>query len=141
MDSFNFDAWVELAKASPDEFEQRRCDVVESLISNSDGNIRRLRGLQCNIDMERIRARTPLKACLRISSLMSDSFLKMNDELKMFVELDCETTSISSHSRSGAKIIHISTEYEQNTSTCKSSLTSSISEARPFKTSSENGNN
>jgi hypothetical protein len=45
MDNFDFDEWVVLAKSAPDEFEQWRCDVIEKLISNSNGNIRCLRGL------------------------------------------------------------------------------------------------
>jgi hypothetical protein len=113
MDNFDFDAWAVLAKTAPDEFERRRRDVVENHISISD-NIRRLRGLQCNIDMERIRARTPLKSCLRISTLMWDAFIDLNSQLNTFVELDRVTTSAPSHSERSAKIIHISTEYKQH---------------------------
>ena len=64
MDKFDFDSWAKLARAAPDDFEQRRRAVIESQISSSD-NVRRLRGLQCLINMERMRARTPLKCCLR----------------------------------------------------------------------------
>lgn len=112
MDNFDFDEWAMLAKTAPDEFEQRRRDVVECLISNSD-SIRRLRGLQCSIDLERIRARTPLKACLRLSTLMSDAFLDMNTALNASVELNCEKINDLFHSVNNEKIIDISTVCKQ----------------------------
>jgi hypothetical protein len=112
MNNFDFDEWVVLAKTAPDEFEKRRRSVVENLISNSD-NIRRLRGLQCSIDLERIRARTPLKACLRLSTLMSDAFLDMNTALNSAVELNCEKINDLFHSLNSEKIIQISTVRKQ----------------------------
>jgi hypothetical protein len=112
MDNFDFDDWAVLARMAPDEFEQRRRDVVESLISSSD-NIRRLRGLQCSIDLERIRARTPLKACLRLSTLMSDAFLDMNAALNSAVELNCEKINALLRPANREKVIDISTVYKQ----------------------------
>lgn len=85
IDTFDFDEWATLAKSTPDVFEQRRRDCIERLISDGCNNSRRLRGLQCRIDMERIRARTPLKACLRIYTLMFDSFLELHNALDAFV--------------------------------------------------------
>jgi hypothetical protein len=108
MDNFDFNEWAMLAKTAPDEFEKRRRSVVENLISSSD-NTRRLRGLQCSIDLERIRARTPLKACLRLSTLMSDAFLDMNTALNSAVELNCEKINDLFHSVNNEKIIHIET--------------------------------
>jgi hypothetical protein len=84
IDSFNFDEWLSLAQSAPDVFEQRRREQIEQIISNG-GNTRRLRGLQCRIDMERIRAHTSMKACLKISSLMWESFLDCNDALDAYV--------------------------------------------------------
>jgi len=89
MGDFDFNEWIELAKVAPDEFERRRRDAVESLISSSD-NVRLLRGLQCNIDMERVRAPTPLKSCLRLSNLMFNTFSVMLAEAS-------EAVSLSSH--------------------------------------------
>ena len=111
MDNFDFDEWAALARAAPDEFEQRRRDVVESYISNSS-NIGRLQGLQCRINLERIRARTPLKSCLRLSTLMWDAFIEFNDMLTGFIGGDGEVTGASSHSGRIAKIIRIQTEYK-----------------------------
>lgn len=111
MDNFDFDEWATLARTAPDEFEQRRRAVIESLISSSN-NVRRLRGLQWRIDLERKRAHTPLQSCVRLSSLMWDSFMELNDALNTLVGNDFESTSASSHSAQSAKIIHFPTEYK-----------------------------
>lgn len=110
MDNFNFDVWAKLANTAPDEFEQQRREVVNSLISNSAGNIRRLQGLQFSIDLERMHARTPLKSCLRISTLMWDAFIELDNELNTFLDFDRVTTNAPSRSEQSAKIIHLSTE-------------------------------
>jgi hypothetical protein len=113
MDKFDFDAWSKMAKTDPDKFEQLRRNVIDSYISSSS-NIRRMQGLQCNIDLERIRAHTPLKACLRLSTLMWDAFMDLNNELNTYLKESYKTTSASSYSGGIAKIIHISTEYKQH---------------------------
>jgi len=82
MENFDFDEWSALAKAAPEEFESRRHDAIERIISNCT-NTRRLRGLQCRIDLERARARTPMKSCVRISALMWDSFYACQTQLKV----------------------------------------------------------
>ena len=81
MQSFNFDEWSALAQSAPEEFESRRSSAIESVISGCT-NVRRLRGLQCRIDWERERARTPLKACLRLSSMMWDSLDECREQLQ-----------------------------------------------------------
>src|SRR5687768_5393396 len=81
MENFDFDEWSALAKAAPEEFESRRHAAIERILSNCT-NTRRLRGLQCRIDLERARARTPLKSCLRLSALMWDSFYECHTQLK-----------------------------------------------------------
>ena len=111
MDNFDFDAWAMLARTAPDDFEQRRRAVVENQISSSD-NVRRLRGLQWRIDIERERAHTPLKSCLRLSIMMWDAFVDLNTALNTFVGNACESTGASSHSAGSAKIIYLATEYK-----------------------------
>ncbi len=74
ISTFDFDEWAALAESAPSEFERRRWERVESLIYKGS-NVTRLRGLQCRIDLERIRSRTAMQGCLRIYSLMWDSFL------------------------------------------------------------------
>lgn len=80
MEDFDFDEWSTLAQRAPEEFESKRHSEIERVIAGCT-DARRLRGLQCRIDLERERARTPLKACLRLSSLMWDSFYACHDNL------------------------------------------------------------
>jgi hypothetical protein len=74
--AFDFDRWAELAKADPQVFEAWRLALIEETIAGAPADCRqRMRGLQFRIDLERRRARTPLKACMRISSLMWQSVM------------------------------------------------------------------
>lgn len=95
-DAFDFDEWAILASSAPDVFEQRRREYVEHLIAKCNSPCR-LQGLQCRIDMERMRSRTPLKSCLRLSSMMWDTFFDLRAGLDDFVhceaEVDCLTIS------------------------------------------------
>ncbi len=73
--TFDFDEWMNLAKTNPAKFEQRRQAMIDKLIrSRAAESQRRLRGLQCRIDLERRRARSPLAACVRLNELMMDQF-------------------------------------------------------------------
>jgi hypothetical protein len=74
---FDFDAWRQLAENSPADFERRRRAAVEQVINGRGVNVSRMRALQCRIDLEIRRAKTPLKACLRLSGLMWDSFERL----------------------------------------------------------------
>jgi len=74
--AFDFDEWASLAKANPHAFEARRQALIDNFLGQfPDPERRRLRGLQFRIDMERRRARTPMAACIRLSSMMWDSLL------------------------------------------------------------------
>ena len=73
MADFDFDKWRALAQTSPDEFERERQCVLENLIEKAE-NRRQLQGLQCRIDLERAKARTPNKSYLRLSTLMWEAF-------------------------------------------------------------------
>lgn len=74
--AFDFDEWASLAKANPHAFEERRQALIDNFLGQfPDPERRRLRGLQFRIDMERRRARTPMAACIRLSSMMWDSLL------------------------------------------------------------------
>ncbi len=73
---FDFDEWSRLAKTDPTAFEARRLALIEEYLRRFPPlDQRRLRGLQFRIDMERRRARTPMAACLRLSSMMWESLL------------------------------------------------------------------
>ena len=74
--SFDFDEWSQLAKDDPFAFEARRIALIEEYLRQfPQSGQRRLRGLQFRIDMVRRRARTPMGACLKISSMMWESLL------------------------------------------------------------------
>jgi CHAD domain-containing protein len=76
LQAFDFDEWKTLASVDPEAFERRRREVIEHYLDNlPPAKQRRLRGLQFRIDMERRRARTPMGACLKISSMMWDSLV------------------------------------------------------------------
>ncbi len=76
VEAFDFDEWKTLASNDPEAFERRRQAVIDDFLSSvPESRQRRLRGLQFRIDMERRRARTPLGACIKISSMMWDSLL------------------------------------------------------------------
>ena len=111
MDDFDFDEWALLARTAPDEFEQRRRALIESLISSS-GHVRRMRGLQWRIDLERMRARNPMDACVRLSNMMWDSFLDLNQALNDFMGNDCASIRAAAHSAQSAKIIHLATAHK-----------------------------
>jgi hypothetical protein len=74
--SFDFDEWSRLAKVDPSAFEARRLALIEEFLRQfPQPDQQRLRGLQFRIDMVRRRARTPMGACLKISSMMWESLL------------------------------------------------------------------
>jgi hypothetical protein len=111
MDRFNFDAWATLARTAPDKFEQQRREMVDALISDST-NTRRLQGLQSRIELERMRAHTPLKSCLRLSTLMWDAFLDCRDALNAFSEQHAESARAESQSSGSAKIVAFPKKYK-----------------------------
>jgi len=74
--AFDFDDWSRLAKDDPSAFEARRLALIEAFLRQfPQSDQQRLRGLQFRIDMVRRRARTPMGACLKISSMMWESLL------------------------------------------------------------------
>jgi hypothetical protein len=79
---FDFNQWAELAKSDPEAFSRQRRMFIEEYIANmGHANHPMLKGLQFRIDMERRRARPPLKMCLRLSSMMWDSFYELKSVL------------------------------------------------------------
>jgi hypothetical protein len=79
---FDFEAWAALAREDPEQFERRRAEEIRKVIDARPDLRHRLEGLQFRIDAERKLARTPLKACLRISTLMWNSFYDLKRELE-----------------------------------------------------------
>jgi len=78
----DFDALAKLAKTNPEEFEALRIELCEQIIASAPRHMRkRLQGLQFQIDMERQRARSPMQACIKLSSLMNESLLKLQSAM------------------------------------------------------------
>jgi hypothetical protein len=88
LETFDFDEMAALAKNDPAAFEERRRELIEQMFAGIEARnedpqfVRRLRGLQFRIDMERQRSRTSMRALLRIYSMMWDSFIELNDLLQ-----------------------------------------------------------
>lgn len=103
---FDFDEWSALARNDPETFDLRRQEMIDESIGHGTDQ-RRLRGLQCRIDLERIRAHTPLKACLRLSSLMWDSFSELHELTALLGEASMhdETPALPHRSPSDATIL------------------------------------
>ncbi len=79
---FDFDDWAELAKRDPEAFERRRDQVVSEVCGHMNvDSAPAIAGIRWRIDIERKRCTTPMQLCLRLSSLMWDRYLDMNDAL------------------------------------------------------------
>jgi len=69
--SFDFDAWVELARQNPQAFEEKRKYIIEKAIQGAPAHKQqRLRCLQWKLDKIRETSRTPMMACLQINRLL-----------------------------------------------------------------------
>lgn len=89
--TFDFESWAALARDNPEEFERRRQAEIRKVIDARPDLKPRLEGLQFRIDAERTLARTPLKACLRISTMMWNSFYDLKDELEDLAHTTSQT--------------------------------------------------
>jgi len=81
--------WLELAKTDPEAFERARLEAIETFIASTPSEVQdRLRGLQCRIDLERRKAKTPLGAAVRLQSLMWDRFESLRAALNDLRDMD-----------------------------------------------------
>lgn len=70
--AFDFDKWKEMAENNPEAFEFNRQRMIDDLLAKTK-HTDRLKRLQWRIDVERDRSKTPISACVRLSSMMLDS--------------------------------------------------------------------
>lgn len=78
----SFDELVIMANEQPEQLEVLRQSLINEIIDQSrPQSQKRLRGLQFQIDAQRSIAKTPLAACMKLSSMMMDSFEKLRHEL------------------------------------------------------------
>ncbi|MCC7549430.1 MAG: DUF3135 domain-containing protein [Burkholderiales bacterium] len=88
---FEPEYWLKLAQEDPQEFERARLQVIEDLIASAPPAMQdRLRGLQCRIDLERRKAKTPLGAAIRLQSLMWDRFESLRAALNDLRDMDLQ---------------------------------------------------
>lgn len=115
----DFDAWMALYQSDPEEFEQCRSKLIQSVIDSAPRHHRRrLEGLQFQIDMERRRTDSPMKSCLRISSMMWEMLYKMRANLNELLEQrdpEAITTPSPSKQSENADILEFSPRPPPNT--------------------------
>jgi hypothetical protein len=106
-DGFDFNEWTTLARIDPEGFAHRRLTLIRTAIASAPERSRaRLEGLQFRIDAECRLARTPMKACLHLSSMMWDSFLDLEEALASFSgQQDFPLHSPSDSARPAARVI------------------------------------
>lgn len=86
----SFEEMQAMAQQQPDALEDLRRTLTEELINNaSPASRRRLRGLAFVIEGERLRARNPLQACIRLSQLMLDSTVELQATLTSLKSPGC----------------------------------------------------
>lgn len=106
----DFDRWAEIAKTDPEKFEAHRQKMLDDffeLIPQS--RQQRIRGLQFQVDMECRKAKTPLAACIKISSMMWDNISKENGLMDAFRALT-QGTELGKKCGEKAKLITFSRE-------------------------------
>lgn len=82
FESLDYDGLARLAQDDPVAYEEMRQHLIAHFIDTAPGKEQpRLRGLQFRIDQVRRLAHTPLAATIKISALMWNSFLTLNEEL------------------------------------------------------------
>lgn len=75
----DFDTLLALNESDPAALEKLRKKLTRKLLANSpEEKRRRLEGLQCRINMELERARTPEARCRRLSTMMVESFVELH---------------------------------------------------------------
>lgn len=91
----DFDTLKSLAEDQPDQLQLLLEEQVEALVNRASLPLqRRLRGLQFQVDAQRNIQRTPMAACLKISSMMHDMLAQLPDLLLDLAQL--HPTSASS---------------------------------------------
>ena len=81
---FDFDDWAELARCDPEAFARRRDQVVEETCERIGGRSKPwIAGICWRIDIERQRCASPMRLCLKLSSLMWDRHVDMSEKLNV----------------------------------------------------------
>lgn len=87
FDLSDYELLSRVARDDPSAFEALRSEMISDFLDGVPEECqRRLRGLQFRVDCLRRLKGTPLARLLKIQALMWDSFLKMDQELQIFVQ-------------------------------------------------------
>jgi len=100
--NFDFDEWAQLAKQDKIAFEKRRAATLNKVIAScasNDNELRKLNGLQFQVDMIRRKHKTAIGACIAISQMLMDHFY-------LLVTLDIDNGSHHANSETDKKIIN-----------------------------------
>ena len=88
LNDFDFDHWSQLAQDDPEGFERLRSRTIEHHISQAtEAHQARLRCLQWRIDRIRETTKSPMAACITISSMMWDSLHQLSITYKQLDNL------------------------------------------------------
>lgn len=80
---FDFDQWSALFRSDPQAFEMQRTAVLDDVCHQMEArHIPSIANIRWRIDMERARSHSPLQCCLRVSELMWEKFLDLNEVLQ-----------------------------------------------------------
>ena len=81
----DFDTLRYLAEHSPEEVERiLRANIAQIFENAPAKHLRRLKGLQFQIDAQRQLSKNPMDSCVQISRMMHDSFIELNTVLNNF---------------------------------------------------------
>lgn len=104
MELPDFDTLKELATTEPARLDAILEQQIDQLMTRaSPDQQRRLRGLQFKIDGQRRLAKNNLDSCIRIASMMRESFYVMRSEMLQFSEQE----ELPAESDSSGKIIYL----------------------------------
>ena len=78
-EDFDFEYWADLAENDPEEFERQRKMIIDEIISSCPKeSLKRMQGIQWQIDQIRDTSKNPMSACIKISQMMWDTVLGDN---------------------------------------------------------------
>lgn len=84
----DFDYWMDLAERDPECFEEYRTRLLNEYIANTpEEKQEHLRRLQWRVDQSRRLAKNPIDAMNRISRLMWDELLRLNNHQKQLIAM------------------------------------------------------
>ena len=79
----DFDTLLTLNEENPEELEKIRLELTDAIFERvSEPSRKRLEGLQFRINMELQRAKTAQARCVKMSSMMHDSFIELQQVLR-----------------------------------------------------------